>query len=71
MAICETLEATSTNGLQVGLGDRRQDDLLGIATSGDVHKAPAPGASVGAPIGEHMNVMPITGRARLGRAEAR
>jgi NDP-sugar pyrophosphorylase family protein len=59
------------NGRQVALVTDLADRLLGIVTDGDVRKALLRGASLGAPIGENMNAAPLTGRAGLGRVEAR
>jgi dTDP-glucose pyrophosphorylase len=66
-----TLEAMTKNGRQVALVADPADRLLGIVTDGDVRKALLRGASLDAPIGENMNAAPLTGRAGLGRAEAR
>ena len=69
-SIRATLEAITKNGRQVALVTDPDDRLLGIVTDGDVRKALLRGASLEAPIGEHMNATPVTGRAGLGRAEA-
>jgi dTDP-glucose pyrophosphorylase len=65
-----TLEAITKNGRQVALVTDPDDRLLGIVTDGDVRKALLRGAALEAPVGEYMNESPITGGARLGRAEA-
>ena len=65
-----TLEAMTKNCRQVALVTDADDRLLGIVTDGDVRKALLRGASLEAPIGEHMNAAPIRGRAGLGRTEA-
>ncbi len=65
-----TLEAITKNGRQVALVTDPDDHLLGIVTDGDVRKALLRGASLEAPIGEHMNARPVTGRAGLARPEA-
>ena len=65
-----TLEAITKNGRQVALVTDPDDRLLGIVTDGDVRKALLRGASLEAPIGEHMNATPRTGRAGLARTEA-
>jgi dTDP-glucose pyrophosphorylase len=65
-----TLEAITKNGRQVALVTDPDERLLGIVTDGDIRKALLRGASLDAPIGEHMNAHPITGRAGLGRTEA-
>ena len=60
-----TLEAITKNGRQVALVTDPDDRLLGIVTDGDVRKALLRGASLEAPIGEHMNATPMTGRAEI------
>jgi len=69
-SIRATLEAITKNGRQVALVTDADDRLLGMATDGDVRKALLRGASLEAPIGEHMNAAPVTGRAGLARTEA-
>lgn len=65
-----TLEAITKNDRQVALVPDPGERLLGIVTDSDVRKDLLRGASLDAPIGEHINAHPITDRAGLGWTEA-